>query len=122
MAVAALQMKGRIWDIVEKQLKEKSKVSRRQAVVSLGVLGLRNKHVFFTLLEMLELDGSPEVRIQVIRAFCTLGMNNTHVLKILMLKEQTDGAVARECGKALKILQKLPGTKRGLEHQVYQLS
>ncbi|XP_067403931.1 protein HEATR9 isoform X2 [Emydura macquarii macquarii] len=64
MAVAALQMKGRIWDIVEKQLKEKSKVSRRQAVVSLGVLGLRNKHVFFTLLEMLELDGSPEVRIQ----------------------------------------------------------
>ncbi|CAM2101949.1 unnamed protein product [Caretta caretta] len=122
MTAAALQMKGRIWDIVEKQLKEKSEVSRRQAVVSLGALGLRNKHVFFTLLEMLEVDSSPAVRIQVIRAFCTLGMNNNHVLKTLMLKEQTDGALARECVKALKILQKLPSARRGLEHQISQLS
>ncbi|XP_074827894.1 protein HEATR9 [Natator depressus] len=122
MTAAALQMKGRIWDIVEKQLKEKSEVSRRQAVVSLGVLGLRNKHVFFTLLEMLEVDSSPAIRIQVIRAFCTLGMNNNHVLKTLMLKEQTDGALARECVKALKILQKLPSARRGLERQISQLS
>ncbi|XP_044837796.1 protein HEATR9 [Mauremys mutica] len=122
MTAAALQMKRRIWDIVEKQLKERSEVSRRQAVVSLGVLGLRNKNVFFTLLEMLEVDSSLAVRMQVIRTFCTLGMNNTHVLKTLMLKEQTDGALARECAKALKILQKLPGARRGLEHQISQLS
>ncbi|XP_065419065.1 protein HEATR9 [Chrysemys picta bellii] len=122
MTAAALQMKGRIWDIVEKQLKEKSEVNRRQAVVSLGVLGLRKKQVFFTLLEMLEVDSSLAVRIQVIRTFCTLGMNNTHVLKTLVLKEQTDGALARECVKALKILQKLPGARRGLEHQISQLS
>nr|XP_042697198.1 protein HEATR9 [Chrysemys picta bellii] len=122
MTAAALQMKGRIWDIVERQLKEKSEVNRRQAVVSLGVLGLRKKQVFFTLLEMLEVDSSLAVRIQVIRTFCTLGMNNTHVLKTLVLKEQTDGALARECVKALKILQKLPGARRGLEHQISQLS
>ncbi|XP_074870976.1 protein HEATR9 [Carettochelys insculpta] len=113
MTAAVLQMKGQIWDLVEKQLKEKSEVSRRQAVVSLGVLGLRSKHMFFTLLEMLELDSSPAVRIQVIRAFCTLGMNNRYVLKTLLLKEKTDGAIASECAKALKILQKLPGARRG---------
>nr|XP_025041454.1 protein HEATR9 isoform X2 [Pelodiscus sinensis] len=95
MASGALQMKEQIWDLVEKQLKEKSEISRKQAAASLGVLGLRNKHMFFSLLETLELDSSPAVRIQAIRAFCTLGMNNTYVLKTLRLKEQTDEAIAR---------------------------
>uniref|UniRef100_K7FFI2 Uncharacterized protein n=1 Tax=Pelodiscus sinensis TaxID=13735 RepID=K7FFI2_PELSI len=68
MASGALQMKEQIWDLVEKQLKEKSEISRKQAAASLGVLGLRNKHMFFSLLETLELDSSPAVRIQVSEA------------------------------------------------------
>ncbi|KAL8163276.1 UNVERIFIED_CONTAM: hypothetical protein K2H54_016597 [Gekko kuhli] len=114
-------MKKRVWDIVEKQLKEENEEARRKAVISLGVLGFRHKNVFFTLLEMLDLDTSEEVRIQVIRTFSTLGMNNIHVRKSLKHKAQTDGTLARECAKALKILDKVPVLQKDLMLQPFWL-
>nr|XP_056723158.1 protein HEATR9 [Euleptes europaea] len=121
MTVEELKMKKQIWDIVEKQLKEENEEARRKAVISLGVLGFRHKNVFFTLLEMLDLDASEEVRIQVIRTFSTLGMNNTHVRKSLKHRAKTDGAIARECAKALKILDKVTVLKKDLMLQSFCL-
>ncbi|XP_053152346.1 protein HEATR9 [Hemicordylus capensis] len=121
MAIEDLEMKKQVWDIVEKQLKDEREDIRRQAVISLGVLGIRLKSVFFTLLEMLELDTSEDVRIQVIRTFATLGMNNVHVRKSLMHKEQTEGILARESSKALKILDKLSGAQKYLMLQSYRI-
>ncbi|XP_068770298.1 protein HEATR9 [Struthio camelus] len=65
LAVEALQMKAQIWGVLEKQLQAKHHLVRKQAVVSLGVLGLRSESVLFTLLDMLELDRSREVRLEV---------------------------------------------------------
>nr|XP_016846850.1 PREDICTED: protein HEATR9 isoform X1 [Anolis carolinensis]XP_016846851.1 PREDICTED: protein HEATR9 isoform X1 [Anolis carolinensis] len=107
LAIEELEMKKQVWEIVEKQLKDEQAQIRKQAVIALGVLGLRKASVFLAMLEMLELDTSMDVRVQVIRAFSTLGMNNAHVRKSLRRKEQTGGILARECTKALKVLDKI---------------
>ncbi|XP_062977565.1 protein HEATR9 [Elgaria multicarinata webbii] len=121
LAVEELKMKKRVWDIVEKQLKDEKEEIRKQAVIALGVLGIRQKNVFFAMLEMLELDSSEDVRIQVIRAFTSLGMNNMHVRKSLMHKEQTEGILARESAKALKILGKVSDAQKELRLQSYRV-
>ncbi|KAM6474012.1 protein HEATR9 [Liasis olivaceus] len=121
LAVEELQMKKRVWEIVEKQLKEEEDVIRKQAVVALGVLGIRHRSVFFTLLEMLELDTNEEVRIQVIRAFSTLGMDNIHVRKSLMNKKQGEGILARESSKALEMLDQNSDIQKELMLQSYTL-
>ncbi|XP_025054946.1 protein HEATR9 [Alligator sinensis] len=122
MTVEVLHMKEQVWDIVENQLKEKCKMIRRQAVASLGALGLPNKQVFFTLLEMLETDSSEAVRIQVIKTFSILGMNKRHVLKSLLMKVDPKGPLGRECVKALRGLQKSPSTQRDPTLRDYEIS
>ncbi|XP_060108084.1 protein HEATR9 [Heteronotia binoei] len=121
VVVEELKMKKRVWDIVEKQLKEENEEARRKAVISLGVLGFRQKNVFFTLLEMLDLDTSEEVRRQVIRTFSNLGMNNIYVRKSLKHKAQIDGTLARECAKALKLLDKVPALQKDLMLHPFRL-
>ncbi|XP_066473696.1 protein HEATR9 [Tiliqua scincoides] len=120
LAIEALNMKKRAWDIVEKKLKDESEEVRRQAVISLGVLGFRNKNVFFSLLEMLDLDTSEEVRIQIVRTFSSLGMNNVYVRKSLMNKEQTVGILASECTRALKTLDKVSAVQEELMIHPYR--
>nr|XP_060616957.1 protein HEATR9 [Anolis sagrei ordinatus] len=107
LAIEELNMKKQVWEIVEKQLKDEQAQIRKQAVIALGVLGLRKASVFLAMLEMLELDTSVDVRVQVIRTFSTLGINNAQVQKSLRRKVQTGGILARECAKALKILDKI---------------
>ncbi|XP_044275970.1 protein HEATR9 [Varanus komodoensis] len=121
LAVEELRMKKRVWDIVEKQLKDDRDEIRKQAVIALGVLGIRHKGVFFALLEMLELDSSEDVRVQVIRAFSSLGMNNVYVRKSLRNKEQMEGILARESARALKILDKIADAQKALRLQSYRV-
>ncbi|XP_058021531.1 protein HEATR9 [Ahaetulla prasina] len=104
LAIEELKMKMRVWEIVERQLKDENDVIRKQAVITLGVLGIRHTNVFSALLEMLELDTSEAVRIQVIRAFSTLGIDNVNVRKSLKKKKQGGGILGRESSKALEIL------------------
>ncbi|XP_042304047.1 protein HEATR9 [Sceloporus undulatus] len=121
LAIEKLKMKKRVWEIMEKNLKDQNAEIRKQAVIALGVLGLRQKSVFFVMLEMLELDTSMDVRIQVIRAFSTLGMNNIYVRKSLRSKEQTAGILARECTKALKVLDKISMARKQSVIQSYRI-
>ncbi|XP_034268955.1 protein HEATR9 [Pantherophis guttatus] len=104
LAIEELKMKMRVWEIVERQLKDENDLIRKHAVITLGVLGIRHIHVFFALLEMLELDTDEAVRIQVIRAFSTLGIDNVNVRKSLKKKKQGGGILGRESSKALEIL------------------
>ncbi|XP_030062495.1 protein HEATR9 [Microcaecilia unicolor] len=110
-AVESLQMKKLMYNFVEKQLEEQSEVSRIQAVMSLGVLGLRNQRLLRILMEMLDLDDSKEVRIQIIRLTCLLRLKDPYILRNLQLKEQGEGPLAREAGKALKCLRRIARAK-----------
>ncbi|KAJ6660334.1 hypothetical protein lerEdw1_017757 [Lerista edwardsae] len=121
LAIEALKMKKRVWDISEKQLKDKDEEVRKRAVMSLAVLGIRNKNIFFYLLEMLDLDTSEDVRIQIVKTFSALGMNNVHVRKSLKDKEQMTGMLASECTKALKILDKNSAVQEELKIQPYRI-
>ncbi|KAG8129094.1 hypothetical protein E2320_015840, partial [Naja naja] len=94
LAIEELKMKMRVWEIVERQLKDEDD----------GVLGIRHTNVFSALLEMLELDTNEAVRIQIIRAFSTLGIDNGNVRKSLKKKKQGGGILGRESSKALEIL------------------
>ncbi|XP_053231778.1 protein HEATR9 isoform X3 [Podarcis raffonei] len=94
---------------------------RKKAVIALGVLGIRNKNLFFAMLEMLELDTCEDVRIQVVRAFSTLGMDNMHVRKSLVKKAQTQGILARECSKALESLDKVSDAQKEYMLQSFKI-
>ncbi|KAK9406923.1 protein HEATR9 [Crotalus adamanteus] len=104
LAIEELKMKTRVWEIVERQLEDENDVIRKQAVITLGVLGIRHTSVFLALLEMLEVDTNEAVRIQVIRTFSTLGIDNINVKKSLKKKKQGGGILGRESSKALEIL------------------
>ncbi|XP_032094898.1 protein HEATR9 [Thamnophis elegans] len=104
LAIEELKLKTRVWETAERQLKDENDVIRKQAVITLGVLGIRHPSVFSVLLEMLELDTSEAVRIQVIKAFSTLGIDNVNVRKSLKKKIQGGGILGRESSKALEIL------------------
>ncbi|XP_039198797.1 protein HEATR9 [Crotalus tigris] len=104
LAIEELKMKTRVWEIVERQLEDENDVIRKQAVITLGVLGIRHTSVFLALLEMLEVDTNEAVRIQVIRTFSTLGIDNINVRKSLKKKKQGGGILGRESSKALEIL------------------
>ncbi|XP_078506936.1 protein HEATR9 [Lissotriton helveticus] len=98
-------MKPLMWDLAERQLKAKSEVLRRQAVNTLGTLGLRNKRIFRLLLEMLDLDPSKGVRVEIIRMASALRMKEPSMLRKLQLKVEGEGVLARAAAKALRNIQ-----------------
>ncbi|XP_029456474.1 protein HEATR9 isoform X2 [Rhinatrema bivittatum] len=111
LTVENLQMKKLMWDTIEKQLKEESEVSRIQAVLSLGVLGIRNRLVLRHLVEMLDMDQSKEVRIQIIRLICLLRLKDPYILRKLKFKEKGEEPLASEATKALQNLQRIASPK-----------
>nr|XP_033815944.1 protein HEATR9 isoform X3 [Geotrypetes seraphini] len=111
LAAESLQMKKLIYDAVEKQLEEQNEVTRTQAVMTLNILGVRSQRILRLLLEMLDLDKSKEVRIQIIRLISALRLKDPRIIRKLKLKEQGEGSLAREAAKALKSLQRIDRAK-----------
>ncbi|XP_074121658.1 protein HEATR9 [Sminthopsis crassicaudata] len=60
--VEALKMKPTMLNIMESELNDASALVRHQAVVSIGVLGIRNSYIFHFLLDMLDLERNQMVR------------------------------------------------------------
>ncbi|XP_038615694.1 protein HEATR9 isoform X2 [Tachyglossus aculeatus] len=82
-AVESFQMKSRMLDIVELQVEDTDTKTRRQAVLSLGVLGIRTPRLFHYLLDMLDLEKSEQVRVELDRMFAALAMRDPWVLEKL---------------------------------------
>ncbi|XP_070592055.1 protein HEATR9 [Erythrolamprus reginae] len=114
LAIEELKMKMRAWEVVERQLKDEDHGIRKQAVVALGVLGIRHTDVLLALLEMLELDTNEAVRIQIIKAFSTLGVDNINVRRSLKRKKQGGGILGSESIKALESLDQRSEIQREL--------
>ncbi|XP_077979938.1 uncharacterized protein LOC144435229 [Glandiceps talaboti] len=106
-ALASLGMRDWIWEVVEKKLEDDSDDVRAQGAIAVGVLGIKTDKVVRTLLEMLELDSSEFVRLHVIRTFAQLGMTDIKIMRSMRERERTEGPLAREAGKALKILNEI---------------
>ncbi|XP_028937626.1 protein HEATR9 isoform X2 [Ornithorhynchus anatinus] len=82
-AVESFQMKSRMLDIVELQVEDTDTKTRRQAVLSLGVLGIRTPRLFHYLLDMLDLEKSEQVLVELNRMFAALAMRDPWVLEKL---------------------------------------
>ncbi|KAM4691207.1 protein HEATR9-like [Rhinophrynus dorsalis] len=119
MTMEVLEMKNAMWETSERQLEDPSAERRIQAVLSLAALGLRYNRTQRHLLEMLDVDQSESVRVQIIRLFCSLGLKDPSIQRNLKMKEQGVGVLAREASKALRILQK---THRDFPNQCHNPS
>ncbi|XP_024613318.1 protein HEATR9 [Neophocaena asiaeorientalis asiaeorientalis] len=60
--VEELKMKPTMMNLVEAQLTSSNATARQEAVVSLGVLGIRSPQVFHLVLDMLDVEKSPSVK------------------------------------------------------------
>ncbi|CAL1526331.1 unnamed protein product [Lymnaea stagnalis] len=103
-SLTALGMFSRACDNVIIKLEDVNEESRAQAVVAVGTLGMKNEKLIRFLLEMLELDSSDYVRLMIIRTFRVLKLADRRIIRSLKEREKLDGALGRECGKALKVL------------------
>lgn len=106
MIVNMLGMKRGVWDDVEEQLEDNDALSRGRAVISMGILGLPNRKVLNTLLEMLESDISQYVRFQIMRTFAKLHLKDDQVKLSLMNRQLGGGPLAREADRIMKNLEK----------------
>ncbi|XP_078610608.1 uncharacterized protein LOC144881418 isoform X2 [Branchiostoma floridae x Branchiostoma japonicum] len=111
LAVEALNMKTRAYELAERRLEDSSEDVRAQAVITLGTLGVRKERTLRLLLEMLELDSSEYVRLQVVRTFCNLGIVDIRAIRSLRERERGEGPLAREAGKAVRFLTELTNSK-----------
>uniref|UniRef100_A0A8C3W2E7 HEAT repeat containing 9 n=1 Tax=Catagonus wagneri TaxID=51154 RepID=A0A8C3W2E7_9CETA len=60
--VEKLKMKPAMMNLVEAQLMSSNTTARQEAVISLGVLGIRSPQVFYLVLDMLDVEKSPSVK------------------------------------------------------------
>ncbi|XP_029066487.1 protein HEATR9 isoform X1 [Monodon monoceros] len=60
--VEELKMKPTMMNLVEAQLTSSNATARQEAVISLGVLGIRSPQVFHLVLDMLDVEKSPSVK------------------------------------------------------------
>ncbi|XP_020923057.1 protein HEATR9 [Sus scrofa] len=60
--VEELKMKPAMMNLVEAQLMSSNTTARQEAVISLGVLGIRSPQVFYLVLDMLDVEKSPSVK------------------------------------------------------------
>ncbi|XP_007447114.1 PREDICTED: uncharacterized protein C17orf66 homolog [Lipotes vexillifer] len=60
--VEELKMKPTMMNLVEAQLMSSNATARQEAVISLGILGIRSPQVFHLVLDMLDVEKSPSVK------------------------------------------------------------
>ncbi|XP_004707413.3 LOW QUALITY PROTEIN: protein HEATR9 [Echinops telfairi] len=81
-----LKMKPMMMNLVEEQLKSQSVAARQEAVISLGVLGVRSPRVYHLLLDMLDAEKSQELRDHLKKTLILLASSNPWIRKRLKNK------------------------------------
>ncbi|XP_071797247.1 uncharacterized protein [Asterias amurensis] len=105
--LTALELRDLATNLVEKRLEDDDDDNRAHAVIAVGVLGMKSDKIIRELLEMLDLDPCDYVRLQVIRTFAGLGLTNIKIMRALKERERSEGPLAKEASKSLKILNDL---------------
>ncbi|XP_074647936.1 uncharacterized protein LOC141903632 isoform X2 [Tubulanus polymorphus] len=105
-AITALGMFNKACERAEKNLEDADDDKRAQAVISIGTLGIKRERVVRLLLEMLELDSSEYVRLQIVRTFGMLQLYDKRVLRSLKDRDRgaDNGKISREAKKSLKAI------------------
>ena len=95
-------------EIIEENLyglEHDDKLLRLRAVKSLGSLHVTNSKCIRKLLEILEIDSSMTVKLEVIKTLSILSIQESKIISVIIDKSKGEGYVALEAQKVLKILQ-----------------
>ncbi|EDO33579.1 predicted protein [Nematostella vectensis] len=103
-ALAAMGLRQRACALALRRLEDPKEEVRGRAVISLATLGMKGTKEMKALLDLLELDTSVYVRIQVVRAFSHLGWNDPRIIRSLRERERGEGTLAIEAERALALL------------------
>ncbi|XP_048586583.1 uncharacterized protein LOC5504792 isoform X2 [Nematostella vectensis] len=93
-ALAAMGLRQRACALALRRLEDPKEEVRGRAVISLATLGMKGTKEMKALLDLLELDTSVYVRIQVVRAFSHLGWNDPRIIRSLRERERGEGTLA----------------------------
>lgn len=110
-ALSSLNLRQRATEVVLRRLEDPAEEVRARAVISLATLGMKGVKEMKALLDLLELDSSVYVRIQVVRAFGNMEWNDPRILRSLRERERGEGSLATEARKTLAFLARCPTTK-----------
>lgn len=108
-ALSSLGLRQRACQLVLRRLEDPAEEVRGRAVVSLATLEMKGVKEMKALLDILELDSSGYVRIQVVRAFGLMEWSDPRILRSLKEREKGEGALAKEARKTLAYLTRSPG-------------
>ncbi|KAM9597416.1 protein HEATR9 [Trichechus inunguis] len=84
--VEELKMKPMMMNLVEAQLMHSSTTARQEAVISLGVLGIRSPHVYHLLLDMLDAEKNQDMKKSLQKTLILLASTDPWVRKKLKNK------------------------------------
>eukprot|EP00794_Sanderia_malayensis_P009086 gene9085-10055_t len=88
-------MRPRAMFLVHKRLDDLDESLRSNAIIMLSTLRMKTEKELKILLDILELDSSVQVRIQVVKAFSILKWNDARIIKCLQEKEKGEGPIAQ---------------------------
>lgn len=108
-ALSSLGLRQRACQLVLRRLEDPAEEVRGRAVISLATLEMKGVKEMKALLDILELDSSGYVRIQVVRAFGLMEWSDPRILRSLKEREKGEGALAKEARKTLAYLTRSPG-------------
>lgn len=100
-ALSSLDLRQRACQLVLRRLEDPTEEVRGRAVISLATLEMKGVKEMKALLDILELDSSVYVRIQVVRAFGYMEWNDPRIIRSLREREKGEGALATEARKTL---------------------
>jgi len=114
-ALNSLDLRQRACQLVLRRLEDPAEEVRGHAVISLATLEMKGVKEMKALLDILELDSSVYVRIQVVRAFGLMEWNDPRILRSLREREKGEGTLATEARKTLAFLVRCPGKTTTVE-------
>nr|XP_039265503.1 uncharacterized protein LOC120341127 isoform X1 [Styela clava]XP_039265504.1 uncharacterized protein LOC120341127 isoform X1 [Styela clava] len=100
-AITALGMRNRLMEDLDNSLHDSNEEIRSQAVIAMSGAGIRSDTTLRFLVEMLGLDSSDYVRLQVIRTFQALGVTDIRVVRAVREREKSGGPLARAAQRYL---------------------
>nr|XP_018673024.1 uncharacterized protein LOC100177248 [Ciona intestinalis] len=103
-AFTALGMRNRLLEVLDSRLDDNNPEVRSQAVMSMSAAGIRSDRTLRSLVEMLGLDSSDYVRLQIMRTFQALGITDIRVVRALREREKGGGPLSRQASKILAAL------------------
>ncbi|XP_076811076.1 uncharacterized protein LOC143453796 [Clavelina lepadiformis] len=103
-AFTALGLRNRLMEDLDEQIRDASAEIRSRAVMAISAVGIKSDKSLRFLVEMLGLDSSDYVRLQIMRTFNALRITDVRVVRALREREKAGGPLGREASKTLASL------------------